>query len=263
LGDDDFILFDTCLKKLHAVIEKTKAGFIRLNLIDESLNSQTLQKKLLHFSFDFSIGAEQDPKSIFLFLDKLSVGMLTGIVLRNTRWVKQNLLHTENSAWFPLICQTVKHYGGYFVSDIYVVIHWSVPNIGSTYEAYKVRNSVLDLEPLLNYCLKNAEYQDKGTVNKLVLSKYIPNIPSIKLYTDNGNCLRFVFRLCVLEHSFAYDLRLWILLLCSLILPKKSLVFIRSLQHSTIDMFYAVPNKKKIYQRYMYLKKKYYLLVDC
>jgi len=253
------LLYDTCLYQLHDLIKRIGVGFVRLNLIDQSLQSDNnLHKKLLHFSSDVQIPSNLDLSHLIYVLDDVVVGMLTGIVLKNTHYVKQKLLFTENTAWFPLVYETVKHFGGYFASNIYLIITWSVPNLQFQYPAYRIRNSRLDVEPLLNYCIKDLTPQNKQVMKKLLLAKYIQNIPSIKLYTNNINCIQFIRRVCVLEPSFTFSIRLWILLIISCILPKWILVLIRSKQHKMIDTFRDISNKEDILKRYYYLRRKYF-----
>jgi len=259
LGDDDFLPFDDSLEQLKTYLEKTNVGFVRMNLIEVSMDRKKLEKKLLQQYADITMSAHSDPLSIMRFLFQVNVGGFAGLVLKNTPFLRQKFLRTECVAWFPLVFDTVERYGGYYASTMYVFIHWSVPNLKNTLEAYMVKNRRLNVEPLVEYCVDRSDTNNRHAVKKLILSQFVANILPIKLYTNNMNLVRFLYRLLTLDRSYLFNVRLWIYCFIALLIPKRGLTAVRFVHHKMNNMFKKkITNSAKLLQRYLYVKAKYY-----
>jgi len=260
LGDDDFLPFDDSLEKLHAILETVKPGFLRMNWIEKSLGEDTLEKKLLHIHRDIHVSENSLPFSIIKFIFTVNFGGLAGLVFKNTKYLQNRMLHTENGAWFSIVYDSVLKYGGYFAAGMYVIVHWSLPDyrVNDSYESYMVAHGRLNVEPVLNACMRKVSRDEKPVIRKYILSQSVRNLLALKLYTSNRNCRRSIRRLLVLEPSFIFDPGFWGLSLFSLLIPKDVLVAVRQFHHSVADEFTLISGHRGILQRYLYLKKKYY-----
>jgi glycosyltransferase involved in cell wall biosynthesis len=259
LGDDDYLLFDSCLKQLHDLIRRTHVGFIRIRLLEQYKDGMQLVQQLQRATEDFAIAPTDDALKILQFLDETLVSMMTGLVIKNNKWIKLDFLDTLDTPWIPLIYKTIQEYGGYFASHIYSVVRWSVdPGQRGAYEAYMVRNSRIALEPELRFVIQETKFEDKNNVRKFILLRYVGNIPAIKLYTNNINCLRLVRRLLELDHSFVYSLRFWLLFIGSLLIPKQGFILIRTLWHKRADLIKHSVSKSEIFKRHAFLEQTYF-----
>ncbi|MDO8657120.1 MAG: glycosyltransferase family 2 protein [Candidatus Levybacteria bacterium] len=258
MGDDDFILFENTLEEIKKIIEDTKFGFIRLNLIERKFIGKGIRKSKINIEHNIKFQKNSSPEKILDFFTQIDVTHIAGLVIKNSDNLYKKMIDCPEVPWIRVIYDVTKLYGAYFLSNHYMVITWSQGEILTLYELRK--NNHLMFEDYTDFIFTIIPKERLRRYKLKYYERYIKHQPVIKLYSSNLSLLKFDRRLLELEPHLKYNILFWIYLTISLVTPMFLWRIVRVIQHKKVDRLDYLENRDKIYNKCNALNKKYYAI---
>lgn len=248
-GDDDFIIYQDCLKQAYNLIKKRNYGFIRLNTLHFSYKKNRIfdYKKILK---DLAIEPKQKSEDIVRFLTKAEFSTISGVIYRNYKDAYKEVFFSESGPWFRIVFKNVYKYGGYLLAKHNFILTWA----RSSDSLYMLQKGKLKFE---NY------YQE---VSKVVHRKYYNDflkdelkmgvilMSSAKVNTSLQNFFNLSKRIIYLSPDYKYSFRFWVYFFSALLAPKFILRLIRAYNEAGFRS-YKIPNYKKIMKNIQFLNQ--------
>ncbi len=260
MGDDDFILFDDTLEKVKRVLDKRKWGFIRLNLLERTLDGQGLRKSFITTERDFSIDSHSSPEKIFDFFSKIATSHLAGLVIKNRKFFSKGFIDCSDSPWIKPLYENVKTDGGFFMAEEYMVITWcrEGDKIGVSHYYDVPQNNRLMFEDYTDFVFKQIPAPKLAAFKYNFYRKFIMLQPVIKLYSNNNNLIMFDHRLLELEPRLKKNTIFWLVVVVAFIMPKFIWDIARIIQHWQKNSLDKLKNINIIEQRFNYLNETFF-----
>lgn len=255
LGDDDFILFENTLEKLKKIIDKKNYGFIRLNLVEKKFIGEGLRKSIITFENSIVIEKNTPINEMIDTFQYIASGHFAGLVFKNYSGLANDFLTFPEMAWVEILYKNTKKLGAYFAGDLYMIITWSQGDILTHYNLKKGRMMV---EEFIDYVLQIIPKTERNDYKLHFYNKFIILQPVIKLYSNNKNLIIFDKRLLKVEPRLKESIFFWMLFVIAFITPKSIWKMVRVLQHKQKNTFETLPNKEKIYKKFISYNKKYF-----
>lgn len=253
-GDDDFLLKKNALSKVYRIIKKTNAGYIRLNYLSISPDSNHVFDFRLGKSFtkNASLKHGEDSFRVVNFLLKTDCYFLTGIIFKNKPAEDIGMLNSELSAWFPIIFYAARNFGALYINEYFIIAGWSTWRVkkDNYNPLYSLSSGKLTSEELLDFVRLEIgpRYYYKFLYEQLSKT-YVKMFPAVKCYTGNNNVLSLAKRIISLYPGFKYDIIFWFNLILALLIPRMILFPIKRFY------FYMYIKKSKASESY-YIKVK-------
>ena len=256
LGDDDFILSEDTLLRIKYILDKKQYGIVRLNILERNYYGPGLQKKLIHLNRDKKIKAHSNTGQILDFYKEVDIGMMSGIIFKNENIIPDKFIDCETYPWFKVVIDNTRRYGAYFLSDTYMVITWT--KVTNHQPSWVVKNDRLEFETYDRELFKLIPNKKRTLYRFNYYKNYINLFPVIKLYSTNNNLIQFVKRLLKLEPKLKAEVKLWINLMSTLLIPKVVWVKVRLIYHSINNKIDGIPDLNSQTKKYNYLMNRYY-----
>lgn len=256
MGDDDFILFNDTLERVETILQKEKFGFLRLNLIEKKFIGSGLRKSIINHEKNLEIKKSSAAERIIEFFNKVAVGHLAGLVVKNSQGLAEKFFDCSVLPWVKAIYEEIKKNGGYFLANHYMVITWSQGTILQHYDL--LPNHRLMFEIYTDYIFSVIEKKTLDAYKLKYYSGYIKMQPVIKLYSSNSNLIKFDARLLQLEPRLKKNPFFWLMLIIALLMPKFIWEIVRVIQHKNKNTLDFLSDKDKIYKRFALLNNRYF-----
>ncbi len=233
-GDDDYLLNDKVLEKLHKIISRTKAGYIRVNYLSLSPDEKYVFdfRASKNFIKDKELKPQEKNIKIINFILDSDPSFLSGIVFRNSFPKTVTIINSELYSWFPILFYCASKFGAYYVNAPSVIAGWSqwrvkADNFNSL---YSLRAGKLTSEEYFSFIKKQLDPQDfNKLLRKHLLGIYVKRFAAIKLFTGNDNMLKLSKRLKELDPGLYRMPYYWISFIPAYIFPRFLLGIIKKL----------------------------------
>lgn len=261
MGDDDFILFKNTLKKIKQVLDKRRWGFVRLNLLEKTLDGQGLRKSFITTERDFSIDSHSSPEEIFDFFSKTAASHLAGLVIKNRKNLSVGFMNCHDSPWIKPLYETIRKDGGFFLAGRYMIITWARgegdrADISDYYDVHE--DNRLMFENYTDFVFKQIPAGNLAAFKDNFYRKFIMLQPAIKLYSNNHNLIRFNRRFLELEPGLKNNPLFWLMAIMAFLLPKFIWETVRIIHHRQKNILKSLSNKEEILSRFAYLENRYF-----
>lgn len=231
-ADDDFLIDNLVLQKVKEVIDKKKAGYIRLNYLSLMSDNKTVFDFRASKEFkkdEYLKPLEKSPK-IVEFLLNADCSFITGTIFKNDLQKQVKVIKSHLYPWFPIIYYSALRHGAYYVSSPLIIARWSEwrvrkDNFNPLYSLDGGRLTSEKYFEFLKEVLDPKDYHD--LLRRHLLGVYISHFPAIKYYVGNNNTVKLSKRIRHFDSVFNTDIYFWVMLIGSLILPRILLKFAR------------------------------------
>lgn len=260
MGDDDFILFNDTLSQVKKILDKRKCGFLRINMLERNIYGSGLQKKIMSINNDIKIIKNSSRKKILDFCRRVDIGSIAGLVFKNENINDTKFLISEVDPWFNLVVKNIKKHGAYFLANRYVVITW--PAVHKHQASHDVVNDQLSYESFNNELFNLVPKKQAAGFKKKYYHMLVGFLPATKLYTSNNNLIKFTKRMLKLEPSLQYSMKLWVIFLIALIIPRPVWLIVRRFYHYAQNKIDKIENLTLVTERYSTLINRYYIFAN-
>lgn len=261
-SDDDFLLYENSLEKIHREIVANNPGYVRLNYMSLSLDKKQIFSYKVNKPFT---GNEYIPpllenKKVVAFIVDSDPYFITGIIFRNTLPNDMEMVDSDPAPWIKILFYMVKNFGACFIIQTHIIALWSRRKIkkNAKHHIFILINGKLRAE---NYFNAVKEKLNKGEyvafLHNELMHLYVRLFPAIKVDVGNKIMLQMSVRIRSLDPTMKKSIVYWTYLFGALIIPRSLLRIIRDRWIYMYARFSKVDGNKQIVDTLRNLELRY------
>ena len=162
--------------------------------------------------------------------------------------------------WIDILFYAVKNYGAYFIAQPHIVASWSRRKIkrDAEHHLFTVASGTLKTQNYFNAVKKKLDPQVYTVfLHKELMGIYVLLFPVIKINVGNRIMLQIASKIRSLDPTMSHDLRYWLYLFVSLVLPRSLLRIARDMYLYVYTLVSKVEHNDEIVKTLKGLKREY------
>lgn len=234
LGDDDFLMTESLLRRLRQRLDSDGYGVVRLNYLSLTPDKTGIFdfRASKHFASEHVLPAHSAPIEIVRFIQDMDASFMSGIVFtRNIPTRDLRVLSSELNSWFPIVYAASLRYGALYWAEPEILASWSVwrPARNQVHPLYSLHQGKLSAEPYFEEVEKYLPAsQLHPLLRQLVEGVYVTMFPAAKYFTGNRNLIQLAKRTLHLVPKLRHSARFWAIFIIALCSPNWLLHRLRS-----------------------------------
>lgn len=246
LSDDDLILDEDTLFEILKVMEKYKVGVASIGAIYWS-NSPKLPCKIFNLSDELIVLNPKKEKRIMLKTLKTNYLFYSGLIFKNSIVDGNKVIESYTYSFLPLVFDTAKEHGLAYIPNHFTLARISLRFMPHYYWLNRLGSFFIeDYLSLLRQFLNDRDY---NIHKKEYIDGSFINLPSIKLFTNNRNYIKMLWKTISVDKTVLLSHKFIILALIGF-MPK---IFLKNMRDFMIRLY----EKKtaRFVEKYDYFKK--------